>query len=50
MEHSAAVICPKHVIAAFVGRQLGSAGDASLDQALARHPSVRRQGTVGAAS
>jgi predicted dienelactone hydrolase len=31
------------VIAAFVGHQLGSAGEASLDQALARHPSIRRQ-------
>jgi hypothetical protein len=41
------------VIAAFVGRQLGSAGSvgtaggASLDEALARHPSIRRQDTVG---
>jgi predicted dienelactone hydrolase len=31
------------VIAAFVGHQLASAGEASLDQALARHPSIRRQ-------
>ena len=44
------------VIAAFVSRQLasggsgGTAGGASLDQALARHPSIRRQSTVGAAS
>jgi predicted dienelactone hydrolase len=41
------------VIAAFVGHHLGTAGTtgaASPDQALARHPSIRRQGAVGAAS
>jgi dienelactone hydrolase len=37
------------VVAAFVGRPLGSAGDASLERALARHPSIRRQAPVGAA-
>jgi predicted dienelactone hydrolase len=38
------------VIAAFVGLPLGTAEGASLDQALARHPSIRRQSAVGAAS
>jgi dienelactone hydrolase len=38
------------VIAAFAGRPLGTSEGASFDQALARHPSIRRQSAVGAVS